>query len=280
MAVTLTSKSSIHLAVRRNLVVWALLLFALTGLGVLWLRLAGVDPDNGFSPAIILIAYSSSVAAFCIAGFVPGAGGAKALLKQAVIWRVSFVWYALALLGPLALVLFATLLYKLFGGAVPATVLASPGPSVLGPLIAGALGEEFGWRGFAQRLLNQRLNLLWASLIVGVLWATWHSWPALAPGGHVHAGALEVFETYLRLVPTAVIYGWIYVRTGGSVLLVMLAHVGHNIAVDLLSAALLNTTGMPFTIALLYFVIAVILVVARPADFFGPRKVQQAVKYA
>ena len=268
-----------NLAVRRSLITWAILLFGLTGLGVLWLRAAGVNPDDGFSPAIIIIAYASSLAAFCAAA-LPGGGGAKALLRQALIWRVSIAWYALALIGPFVLVLVAILLYKLFGGAVPSAILAAPESSAFGPLIAGALGEEFGWRGFAQRLLNQRLNLLWASLIVGLFWATWHSWPVLAPGGHVHAGALEVFETYLRLVPTAVIYGWIYTRTGGSVLLVMLAHVGHNIAVDLLPAALLNTTGMPLTIALLYFVAAVVLVAARPLDFFGPKKVQPAVKFA
>ena len=252
--------------VYRNLIAWAVLLFGLTAIGVLWLRLTNFNFATDFSPAIIVIAYSSSLAALFVSALLPGIRPVE-LFKQVLVWRVSLNWYLLALLGPLVLVLLATLLFVLTGGSVSSQILVMPAASALGsligPLIAGSLGEEIGWRGFAQNLLQKRHNVLVASLIVGVLWATWHSWPLLVPGSDV--GGLDVAETYIRLVATAVIYGWMYMRTG-SLLLIMLAHAGHNIAIDLLPAAVLHTTAMPLIIALLYLTAAATLVVVRPRD--------------
>jgi membrane protease YdiL (CAAX protease family) len=257
--------------VGRSIAGWVIAVFGLTGLAVIWLTLAGVNPDTGFSPAIILIAYSPTLAAILVAWLLPGAGGLRALFRQMAVWRVHIGWYALALLGPWILVLAAIWLYALFGGAAPVQWLAIPASGdiggMIGPLIAGSLGEELGWRGFAQRLLQKRYSLLWASVAVGLLWATWHSWPMLAPGGAAHANTLDIMQTYVRLAATAVIYGWIYARTGGSVLLVMLAHAGHNIAIDAVPASLLDTTAVPLLIAGLYAVVAIVLVVGRPSQF-------------
>lgn len=254
--------------INQALTVWGALLFGLTGLGIVWLWLTSVNPDTDFSPAIILIAYAPSLAAVLAAG-VPGAGGLGTLLKQMLIWRVSLKWYALALLGPLVLVAVAIFLYMVAGGDMSSGWFALPAiGSLIGPLIAGSLGEELGWRGFAQRLLQKRYSLLGACLIVGVLWATWHLWPIFAPGGAEYADALTIMETYVRLIATAILYGWIYVRTGGSVLLVMLAHAGHNLAIDLIAPSLLATTAIPLLIAGLYALAAAVLLAARPAQFF------------
>lgn len=250
--------------VYRSLITWAVTLFGLTAVSVLWLRLANFNFATDFSPAIIIIGYSSSLAALFVSALLPGIRPV-ALLKQILVWRVNIGWYLLVLLGPLVLVLLATFLFVLTGGTAPSQILAAPAVgSLIGPLIAGSLGEEIGWRGFAQNLLQKRHNVLVASLIVGVLWATWHSWPVFVSGSDV--SGLDVAETYIRLVSTAVIYGWIYVRTG-SLLLVMLAHAGHNIAIDLLPAALLDTTTMPLLITGLYTAAAIALVAARPTHF-------------
>ena len=41
-------------------------------------------------------------------------------------------------------------------------------------LILGPLGEELGWRGFLQPVLQSRLGWFGATLIVAVIWAVWH----------------------------------------------------------------------------------------------------------
>lgn len=263
-------KKALSIKVSQTLSLWGALLFGFTGTAVAWLWLTAVNPNTDFSPAIIVIAYSPSLAAL-LAVALSGAGGIGALLKQMLIWRVSLKWYALALCGPLVLMAVAIFLYMATGGDVSAGWFTVPAGAaiggLIGPLIAGSIGEEIGWRGFAQPLLQKRYNLLWACLIIGVLWATWHSWPFFAPGG---AGdALTIIETYVRLIATAVIYGWIYVRTGGSLLLVMLAHAGHNIAVDLITPSLLSTTTVPLLIVILYALAAMVLIATQQRQFFG-----------
>jgi membrane protease YdiL (CAAX protease family) len=47
--------------------------------------------------------------------------------------------------------------------------------SVMG-LLAGTIGEEFGWRGFAQPRLQKRYGALAASCLIGLIWGTFHLW--------------------------------------------------------------------------------------------------------
>ncbi|HEX3082400.1 MAG TPA: type II CAAX endopeptidase family protein [Candidatus Saccharimonadia bacterium] len=264
----MTKKSSSTNDISRGVVTWFFLLFGFALAAIAYLTIAGIHPDTDFSPVIILMAYSPSIAAFVAAWLVPGTGGPFALLKRALVWRVNPAWYLAVLFGPLALVVVAIVIYGLTGGSVPAQCLIIPTGgdlgSMVGPLFAGMVGEEFGWRGFAQALLQKRLSVLVAGVIVGVLWATWHQWTGFAPGGHLTTA--DVATNYIRLIATAVIYGWIYARTG-SLLVVMLAHAGHNIAVDLLPSTLLATSAMPLIIAMLYVAAAAVLVMARPGQF-------------
>lgn len=51
------------------------------------------------------------------------------------------------------------------------------GVSVLPLLTAqfiGAIGEEIGWRGYLQPMLQSRFGLLRAAVIVGLIWGGWH----------------------------------------------------------------------------------------------------------
>ncbi|HEY7413621.1 MAG TPA: type II CAAX endopeptidase family protein [Ktedonobacteraceae bacterium] len=244
--------------INRHFIAWIIVLFALTGLGVLFLILTDVDQSKNFSPAIILIAYAPSFAALCVVGFFSGADGIRSLLQSIGQWRVGIQWYALVLFGPLVLVLLTNVIYLVLGGKLPQqwVTFSVPG-SAIGPLIAGSFGEEIGWRGFAQPLLQKRYSILWASAIIGVLWATWHLWPAITPGGLASTTFPDVVQTYVRLISTAVIYGWIYNKTRSSLLLVMLAHAGHNIAVDLLP---LPTQDAALILACLYLAVAIAVV--------------------
>lgn len=244
--------------INRHLIAWIIVLFALTGLGVLFLILTDVDQSKNFSPAILLIAYAPSFAALCVVGFFSGTRGIRSLLRSIGQWRVGIQWYALVLFGPLVLVLLTNGIYPLLGGKLPQQwITFSVSGSAIGPLIAGSFGEEIGWRGFAQPWLQKRSNILWASVIIGVLWATWHLWPVMTPGGLASTTRLDAVQTYVRLISTAIIYGWIYNKTRGSLLLVMLAHAGHNIAVDLLP---LPTEEAALLLACLYLVAAIAVV--------------------
>ena len=238
---------------------WVVLLFALTLAGALAFVVVGLNPDNPprssamllLVPAgIVLTAYAPSLAALLVAA---RAGGALVLLRQVGRWRVGVAWYALVLIGPFVLVLSADLIYVLSGGAPPETWLVFPSSlAFVGPLVAGSLGEELGWRGFAQPHLRSRYNGLWASIIVGVIWGTWHLWPAITSGGFSDLAPSDLMQTYVRLISTAVIYAWLYNSTNGGLFLVMVAHAGHNIATDLVRVPTEGAHAVPVIVALLY----------------------------
>ncbi len=122
-------------------------------------------------------------------------------------------------------------------------------------VLAGTLGEEFGWRGFAQPRLQKRYGAFKASILIGLVWGTFHLW--ILPICPHCLSLTEVLVTqYLRLIATAVIYAWIYNSTKGSLFLVMVAHAAHNITVDLMPMV----GGSAVIVALSYVAVAIVVV--------------------
>ena len=109
-----------------------------------------------------------------------GAVTLRRLLRKAFVWRVSPLWYLLAIFGPALVMMLAMGGHVLLGGTAPDYVplgvrwLIVPVKLILVLLIGGPLGEEFGWRGLALPALEARLSPLWASLLLGIIWSIWH----------------------------------------------------------------------------------------------------------
>jgi membrane protease YdiL (CAAX protease family) len=87
-------------------------------------------------------------------------------------------------------------------------------------------GEEIGWRGFALPRLSERIGLAGASLVLGVIWAMWHLPLFLIAGTDSTGQSLSFFV--LSVTAISVAFAWLYARTGGSLLLVMLMHAATN----------------------------------------------------
>jgi len=234
-------------------------------------RLSPSAPLFPFSFAgILLSAYVPTLTALIVAGLFSGSGGVRPLLRQIRIWRVGITWYALALIGPAILFSLAGLVLLALGGAPPLHWLRFPSLSSFGPggltffigqLIAGSFGEELGWRGFAQPRLQVRYGALWASILIGTLWSTWHLWPAITPQGFSLLSPVDAAATYIRLISTSIIYAWMYNSTRGSLFLVIVAHAGHNIAATVIGAPS-NSVYQQLIVALLYLLAAIAVVLA------------------
>jgi uncharacterized protein len=257
---------------------WAVLVFVLTFVGALLLTVGGLNLDHPpraasmlvlFMVCIFLTSYAPTLAALLVAART---GGAGALLRQAATWRVGLAWYAFVLVGPIVLFVVADLTYAFSGGVQPAVWLVLPSsPAFVGPLIAGSPGEELGWRGFAQPRLQTRYGALWASVIIGIIWGTWHLWPVMLPGGLADLTLSDLAQTYIRLISTAIIYAWIYNSTDGSLFLVMMAHAGHNIATELVPIPAAGAHVVPIIVALLYLAVATaVVLVAWPRMLSRP----------
>jgi membrane protease YdiL (CAAX protease family) len=250
---------------------WAVLLFVLTVLGGLPLLLGGLNftQISGSTPHLPLImvgmlvsACAPTLAALLVARFYPGAGGARSVLRQVRTWRVGIIWYALALIGPIVLFLVTDAVHVALGGVVPVQWLAFHLRSGFGPgslfwVVFGSLfAEELGWRGFGQPRLQGRYGALGASILIGVLWATWHLWPVITPGCFALETPEDVAATYIRMIAASIVYSWMYNSTNGSLFLVMVAHFGHNFAGSVVPTSP-DSSHFHFTIALLYLAAAI-----------------------
>jgi hypothetical protein len=95
----------------------------------------------------------------------------------------------------------------------------------------GSLGEEPGWRGVWLPRLLRGGRPLGASLTMGVAWALWHAPIDLAQG----FGATGVFALVARLgwtLPVTLVFTWVTMRAGGSVLPALALHTGINTIPD------------------------------------------------
>jgi len=185
----------------------------------------------------LLVGYGFVVASLVMTGIVSGRAGIRALLRQFLVWRFGLAWYVVVLIGPAVVDLVAIALHVLVGGAPPdfsqpfarQVTGSSLGLWALLPIffLFGVLtnGEEIGWRGYALPRLQERYGALLASVVIGVVWALWHVPKFLT------VGSAQDYSFWLYLLDTiakAIIFTWVYNRTGNSLLSVTLLHASLN----------------------------------------------------
>jgi membrane protease YdiL (CAAX protease family) len=146
-------------------------------------------------------------------------------------------------------------------------------------VFGGSLGEEPGWRGFLlPRLLADRTPF-GASLVVGFWWGAWHA-PIDWVQGFVVSGPGALVARQVWTLPLAVLFAWVTVRAGGSLLPAIACHTALNAVPDfgLVDPARYASATAGFWAAALVAAVAVMaldpvllrLPGARPAES-GPR---------
>src|SRR5215469_9598815 len=255
-----------------QIIAWVVLLFSVTVVGALPMLLQGVNltkvsQSTPHLPLILMgmlvTSCSPTVAALLVACLCPGAGGLRSIFRGVSMWRVGAIWYVIALLVPVLLMLGAKTMIVARLGILPSQWVVLPsfsGPGGLPFVIIGSLlAEEPGWRGFAQPRLQMRYGALAASVLLGLLWSTWHLWYVILPGGLSNVTGTDAVATYIRLISTSIVYAWMYNSTNGSLLIAMLAHLGHNLAANLIPISA-DGGRQHLIVALAYLVIAIAVV--------------------
>jgi membrane protease YdiL (CAAX protease family) len=176
----------------------------------------------GIFPEVMFTAIGALLAALIVIAVAEGKAGFKDLGSRVIRWRVPWYWYAVALGIPLA-VKFAGLGINIGTGdaSIDWSGLAWSSFALafavrLVNVMDGPAAEEPSFRGFATPRLQATRSPLVSAAILGVLVAGWHL--PLAVGENV--GYVGIFTT----VVITFVYVWLFNRTGGSVLLVLLFH--------------------------------------------------------
>ena len=92
-------------------------------------------------------------------------------------------------------------------------------------VVLPAFAEEVAWRGYAVPRLLGAMSPLSASLVLAVPWTVMHL-VLLLPGGTNEGAA--VWPSVLSLFAYSVVLTWVFIGTGGSVLIAALVHTGLN----------------------------------------------------
>lgn len=197
-------------------------------------------------PSIVFLAIGGlgpMLAAIIVTAIQSGTAGVRTLFGQLKRWRVSPIWYAMALIGIPIIGLAAAGIHTVLGGtlameSIPEIVVVLPFQFVFVALVGGGLDEEMGWRGFALPRLQRRYDPIAANLLLGVLWTCWHL-PLFFVGSDVFARS--PFALYLlEMTALSFVLGWIYNSTGGSLLFAVLAHTAQNLTTSTVENLVFN----------------------------------------
>jgi membrane protease YdiL (CAAX protease family) len=239
------------------------------------------DPIRaGLAGALILLGtVAPSLVALALTQRAEGRAATRALLDRIFLWDVDARWYVFAVGYIPAIKLSAAAVHRVVTGDWPRF------GDEAWYLMAAAIvfstwlqaGEEIGWRGYALPRLSARVGLGPASVILGVIWASWHL-PLFFFSGADKLG--QSFPLYLlQVTALSVAAAWLYWRTGGSLLLVMLLHAAVNNTKDIVPSAVPGATN-PFalstslvawlTVAHLWMAAAYFLVRMRNRTLFAP----------
>lgn len=174
-----------------------------------------------------IIPYGPMFAALIVLALVAGRPGLSAWRRRMTYWRVSWFWY---LVSPAIVIGYQMAAYLiLLGSGFP--VASAPALPSLGVflqlLFMGGQWEEPGWSAYALPLLLERYasrknGTLKAVMILGVFRAIWHL--PLFIYGHI-----QWFDIFIFAIAFQIIIAWLYLRSGGSIPVVMLFHFTSNL---------------------------------------------------
>ena len=180
--------------------------------------------------------YTPGIVALFLTARAEGSHGVRALLRRILIADVPVRLYILALTYIAVVKLTAAILHRLVTGAWPQF---GTGSLALIPLAIAfstpfQAGEEIGWRGFALPRLADRFGLRIASVLLGVIWAIWHLPQFFIAGVDTYHQSFVVWAP--QVVAISIALAWLYAKSGGSLLLVMLMHSAINNSKDIVAS--------------------------------------------
>jgi membrane protease YdiL (CAAX protease family) len=167
------------------------------------------------------------LAALLVVGLSEGKAGVKAWGSQVVRRGSDWRWYAVAVAIPLVITFIVAGLNFLLGAQLVAPIdWTIPFKILPIMLVFSGMWEEPGWTGYALPHLYKRFGpslagTLSATLVMAVIRTGWHL-PLMLSG--------DIYWSDIVLVIAAqFVFTWLFNRTGGVVLAVMLFHLMNNI---------------------------------------------------
>jgi membrane protease YdiL (CAAX protease family) len=186
---------------------------------------------------VLLGTIAPSLVAIALTARGEGRAGVAALLARILRFDVHPWWYLFAAGSFAVLKLAAAALHRAVSGAWP-RFGDEPVVLMFAALIVSTwvqAGEEIGWRGYALPRLAGYIGLPGASVLLGIIWAAWHLPHFAMPWSDLAGQSFVVY--LLQVTAISIAMAWLYWKTKGSLLLVMLLHAAVNNTKDIVPSA-------------------------------------------
>ncbi|HYJ24443.1 MAG TPA: type II CAAX endopeptidase family protein [Acidimicrobiia bacterium] len=184
---------------------------------------AHLNPES-----VAMIPWGPAIAAVIVSLAATGRSGFIQLIKRIGRWRVEPRWYLAALGIPVAAWAVSAVVSTSFLGASIdsplsfADLVVFPISFIYLAVVNGPLTEEIGWRGVAlPRMLKSQTPLM-ASLVLGLVWFSWHL-PLL-----VTETTRPVAPFAISLVSFSVVLTWLHLNARESLLIAIMFHAAVN----------------------------------------------------
>ncbi|HSP48348.1 MAG TPA: type II CAAX endopeptidase family protein [Clostridiaceae bacterium] len=157
-----------------------------------------------------------------LAFLLPDNGFLKQIRSSFSLRKVTWDWTALTIGLPGVMIAISAMILTLTGLGM---VSWSGNPvfyslNLLG-IVAGALAEEIGWRGYLLPAFQKRHSPLRSAVYTGIIWGVWHL---------NFTGGIAGFLLYtLTIVETSILMTWIFNRTKGNLSLMVIYHIFFNL---------------------------------------------------
>jgi len=191
-------------------------------------------------------------------------GSLRSWLAEILSLPTSAGWVAVVLLIPPSVLVLTAIVHVgigdvTFGFDHRIGLIGYP-ISIVSIALLGGGQEEFGWRGYLLPALRTRWGKLPSSILVGIVWAGWHTPLFLVPG--TDQSHLPFVSYVLLVLAASVLLTWIFESSGSSLPLAMLFHGGLN-AYAYYPAGGLSAVRTPLgysLIAIIYLGLAILVI--------------------
>lgn len=205
------------------------------------------------------------------------------LLKKVLIWRVKIKYYLFSIFG-IMLLFFLNLFFNQFilnvridynlitksigleNLSFVFIILFSPILFLINTFIGGPIAEELGWRGYAQSLLQEKINYNLSGLIIGFIWAIWHL-PLFIFLPKATAN-IPLFYYIILFCCFGVLFSWLYNKSTRSILTCILFHGGINFTIGLIGSELLSNENLLISFLAFVLILTILLSTKNKKELF------------
>jgi membrane protease YdiL (CAAX protease family) len=196
---------------------------------------------------IFIGAISPGLIAVSLTAITKGGEGVKLLINKISFKDTKVMWYIFAVTFIAFIKGLAALIFFLLYNAWPQFGTTSWYVMLFAIAISmwAQAGEEIGWRGYALPLMSKKIGLARSSILLGIIWATWH-----LPLFYITAADTfnQSFPVYLlQVTGLSVIMAWLFWKVNGNLLPLMVFHAAINNTKDIVPSAS-KASASPFTL--------------------------------